>query len=58
MVGKTYEEASKDPEYVRWVLTTAESGEAQVFPGLIRLARFFAEAEAEAALQEDHMEDL
>ena len=58
MVGKTYEEASKDPEYVRWVVTTAESGEAQAFPGLTRLARFLAEAEAAAAFQEDHMEDL
>ena len=58
MIGKTYEEAFEDTEYVRWVLTTAESGEAQAYPGLIRLARFFAEAEAEVALQEeDLMED-
>ena len=57
-IGQTYDEAAKDTEYVRWVLTTAESGEHQTFPGLMRLGRYVAAQEGARVLEEIYMDDV
>ena len=55
---QAYEEAAKGPEYVRRVLTTAESGEPQASPGLVRLVRHLTTREVEMTLEETFMYDL